>query len=139
MNNLRLYHKLLGQICQWFPEERITRKRNLAVGWLPLVTSLRAGHGSRDGSSALPGVMRKPNIPGSGLTPRRRVILPKKTHFRQYNCMSIFSHPTLGNTPQKSTKSTFRLTLKIELRKTPFGPFMPGIKKQPDEPRLFFA
>lgn len=32
MNNLRLYHKLLGEFCQWFPQERITRKRNLA--WL---------------------------------------------------------------------------------------------------------
>jgi len=32
MNNLRLYHKLLSQFCQWFPEEQITRKRNLA--WL---------------------------------------------------------------------------------------------------------
>ena len=32
MNNLRLYHKLLSQFCQWFPGERITRKRNLA--WL---------------------------------------------------------------------------------------------------------
>jgi hypothetical protein len=31
MNNLRLYHKLLAQICQWFPGERITRKRNLAL------------------------------------------------------------------------------------------------------------
>ena len=31
MNNLRLYHKLLRQICQWFPGERITRKRNLAL------------------------------------------------------------------------------------------------------------
>jgi hypothetical protein len=32
MINLRLYHKLLSQFGQWFPEERITRKRNLA--WL---------------------------------------------------------------------------------------------------------
>ena len=31
MNNLRLYHKLLAQICQWHPGERITRKRNLAL------------------------------------------------------------------------------------------------------------
>ena len=32
MNSLHLYHKLLAQFCQWFPKERITRKRNLA--WL---------------------------------------------------------------------------------------------------------
>jgi hypothetical protein len=30
-NNLQLYHKFLHQICQWLPEERITRKRNLAL------------------------------------------------------------------------------------------------------------
>lgn len=31
MSNLRLYHNLLSQFCQWFPTERITRKRNLAL------------------------------------------------------------------------------------------------------------
>lgn len=30
-NNLYLYHKMLAQLCQWLPEERITRKRNLAL------------------------------------------------------------------------------------------------------------
>lgn len=30
--NLRLYHKMFAQICQWLPAERITRCRNLA--WL---------------------------------------------------------------------------------------------------------
>lgn len=30
--NLRLYHKVLGQLTQWLPTERITRRRNLA--WL---------------------------------------------------------------------------------------------------------
>lgn len=35
-NNLHLYHKILGQLCQWLPEERVTRKRNLAL----LVTGL---------------------------------------------------------------------------------------------------
>lgn len=31
MNNLQLYHKMLKQICQWFPEERATRQRNGAL------------------------------------------------------------------------------------------------------------
>lgn len=30
-NNLQLYHKLLGQLCQWLPDERVTRMRNLAL------------------------------------------------------------------------------------------------------------
>lgn len=30
-NNLRLYHKVLRPICQWLPEEPVTRKRNLAL------------------------------------------------------------------------------------------------------------
>lgn len=30
-NNLWLYHKILAQLCQWLPDERITRKRNLAL------------------------------------------------------------------------------------------------------------
>jgi hypothetical protein len=35
-HNLRLYHKVLRQFQQWFPEERVTRQRNLAL----LVTGL---------------------------------------------------------------------------------------------------
>jgi len=30
-NNLSVYHKILAQLCQWLPDERITRKRNLAL------------------------------------------------------------------------------------------------------------
>lgn len=30
-NNLQLYNKVLQQLCQWLPEERITRKRNMAL------------------------------------------------------------------------------------------------------------
>ena len=30
-HNLQLYHKVLRQFCQWFPKERITRMRNLAL------------------------------------------------------------------------------------------------------------
>jgi hypothetical protein len=30
-NNLQVYHKALKQFCQWFPQERITRMRNLAL------------------------------------------------------------------------------------------------------------
>ena len=30
-NNLQLYHKILDQLCKWLPEERVTRKRNLAL------------------------------------------------------------------------------------------------------------
>jgi len=29
--NLRLYHTMIGQICKWLPDERITRVRNLAL------------------------------------------------------------------------------------------------------------
>lgn len=35
-NNLLMYHKILAEVCQWLPRERITRKRNLAL----LVTGL---------------------------------------------------------------------------------------------------
>ena len=31
-NNLQTYHKTLQQLCQWLPQERITRLRNMA--WL---------------------------------------------------------------------------------------------------------
>lgn len=37
--NLRLYHTMIGQICKWLPEERITRVRNLAL----LLTGLYLG------------------------------------------------------------------------------------------------
>ena len=30
-NNLRVYHIVLEQLCQWFPQERITRTRNMAL------------------------------------------------------------------------------------------------------------
>ncbi len=30
-NNLRLYHTVLKQLCQWLPDERVTRMRNLAL------------------------------------------------------------------------------------------------------------
>lgn len=30
-SNLQLYHTFLKQLCQWLPDERITRKRNLAL------------------------------------------------------------------------------------------------------------
>jgi len=30
-HNLQIYHKALRQFCQWFPRERITRMRNLAL------------------------------------------------------------------------------------------------------------
>jgi hypothetical protein len=29
-NNLQYYYKVLDQLCQWLPEERITRLRNMA-------------------------------------------------------------------------------------------------------------
>lgn len=35
-DNLQVYHTILHQLCQWFPEERITRMRNLSL----LVTGL---------------------------------------------------------------------------------------------------
>lgn len=41
MNNLHLYHKMLQQLCQWFPNERITRKRNMALLLVGLYTSGR--------------------------------------------------------------------------------------------------
>src|SRR5262245_8130762 len=30
-NNLQYYYKVLDQLCQWLPEERITRLRNMAL------------------------------------------------------------------------------------------------------------
>ena len=30
-NNLQMYHKTLTQLCQWLPQERITRLRNMAL------------------------------------------------------------------------------------------------------------
>ena len=30
-NNLQLYHKVRQQFCQWLPDERITRIRNMAL------------------------------------------------------------------------------------------------------------
>jgi hypothetical protein len=59
MNNLRLYHKLLTQFCQWFPEERITRKRNLA--WLVVGLYLSA-------SVHLPHLVRKLPLPAQDLS-----------------------------------------------------------------------
>jgi hypothetical protein len=41
MNNLHLYHKMLHQLCQWFPNERITRKRNMALLLVGLYASSR--------------------------------------------------------------------------------------------------
>ncbi len=29
--NLRLYHKVLAQLCKWLPQERVTRQRNMAL------------------------------------------------------------------------------------------------------------
>jgi hypothetical protein len=59
MNNLRLYHKLLAQFCQWFPRERITRKRNLA--WLVVGLYLSA-------SVHLPHIVRKLPLPAQDLS-----------------------------------------------------------------------
>ena len=41
--NLRLYHRVLAQLCQWLPGERITRQRNLALLVMGLFVS-RAVH-----------------------------------------------------------------------------------------------
>jgi hypothetical protein len=55
MNNLRIYHTLRQQFCQWQPAERITRTRNLAL----LVTGLFLGK-----SVHLSHVVRKWPLPG---------------------------------------------------------------------------
>lgn len=59
MNNLRLYHKLLSQFCQWYPHERITRKRNLAwlVTGLYLSASVHLAH-----------IVRKLSLPSQDLS-----------------------------------------------------------------------
>jgi len=59
MNNLRLYHKLLAKICQWFPKERITRKRNLA--WLVVGLYLSA-------NIHLPQIVNQLPLPGRTLS-----------------------------------------------------------------------
>jgi hypothetical protein len=59
MNNLHLYHKMLHQLCQWFPQERITRKRNMA--WL--LVGLYAS-----GRVHLSHIVRKWPLPGKELS-----------------------------------------------------------------------
>ena len=59
MNNLRMYHKLLSQFCQWYPRERITRKRNLA--WLVVGLYLSA-------SVHLPHIARELPLPAQDLS-----------------------------------------------------------------------
>lgn len=41
--NLQIYHRVLNQLCQWLPGERITRKRNMALLVMGLYLS-RAVH-----------------------------------------------------------------------------------------------
>ena len=36
-NNLQMYHKVLNELCQWNPRERITRTRNMAFLLVGLV------------------------------------------------------------------------------------------------------
>lgn len=45
-NNLQLYHKTVNQLCQWLPDERITRVRNMALLLVGL-TSARGIHMSQ--------------------------------------------------------------------------------------------
>jgi hypothetical protein len=59
MNNLRLYHKLLQQLCQWFRTERIRRKRNMALLLVSLYTS---------GRVHLSHIVRKWPLPGKDLS-----------------------------------------------------------------------
>lgn len=40
-NNLQMYHRILNELCQWRPDERITRSRNMAF----LLVGLTQGHG----------------------------------------------------------------------------------------------
>ena len=49
-NNLQTYHKTLQQLCQWLPQERITRLRNMA--WLIVGLQL-------SGAIHLPMIVRK--------------------------------------------------------------------------------
>ena len=49
-NNLRIYHSVFNQICQWLPEERVTRQRNMAL----LITGLYLG-----ATVHLPKIVRK--------------------------------------------------------------------------------
>ncbi|MHC4070567.1 MAG: IS4 family transposase [Planctomycetota bacterium] len=67
-NNLRLYHTVLRQLCQWLSDERITRMRNLAL----LVTGLYLRSAVQ-----LPLVVRKWPLPGklSSLVNRLRRFL----------------------------------------------------------------
>lgn len=54
-NNLQIYHSVLNQICIWLPEERITRKRNMAL----LITGLFLG-----AAVHLPKIVRKWPVAG---------------------------------------------------------------------------
>lgn len=58
-SNLQLYHSVFNQICQWLPEERVTRQRNMAL----LITGLFLGtavHMSK--------IVRKWPVPGKQLS-----------------------------------------------------------------------
>lgn len=58
-NNLQLYHKVLHQLCQWLPGERVTRQRNLAL----LITGLYLS-----ASVQLPFIVRKWHLRGKELS-----------------------------------------------------------------------
>lgn len=55
LTNLQIYHKALGQLCQWLPQERITRLRNMAY----LIMGLQLS-----GAIHLSWIVRKWPIPG---------------------------------------------------------------------------
>ena len=67
-NNLQAYHTTLQQICQWRPEERVTRQRNMAL----LMMGLLLG-----ASVHLPKIVRKWPVTGKypSLTNRLRRFL----------------------------------------------------------------
>lgn len=63
-NNLQLYHKTVNQLCQWLPDERITRLRNMAL----LLVGLQRGRGIHMSQlvNQWPGVVGKlPSLAGA--------------------------------------------------------------------------
>jgi hypothetical protein len=98
-NNLQLYHKILEQLCQWFPQERITRMKNLAL----MITGLYLGK-----SVQIPKIVRKWHVAGQlpSLTNRMRRYLDNG-----YVCVEKIYKPVAQMMLQRFSGQTIRLVI----------------------------
>jgi hypothetical protein len=98
-NNLQLYHKVLHQLCQWLPEERVTRQRNLAL----LVVGLYLSS-----SVHLSLIVRK--WPMAGKIPS---LVNRLNRFLNNNCwrVSVWYEPLATELIQRFAKQGLRLVI----------------------------